>query len=74
MRNVELFEKRKNFLEMIFKLFPDIKDSDYIRPVQNVIRAYRDSHDLSEDERQLATFFIVTNPVFKEIYPNRFIA
>ena len=74
MVNENLHEKRVNFLEMIFALYPDIKDSKYIRPIKDKIRDYRANNELSKDESQLAHYFLVNNPAFKEIYPNRFIA
>ena len=73
MRNVELFKKRKDFLEMIFGLYPDIKNSEYIKPIKDKIRDYRANNELSKDESQLAHYFLVSNAIFKELYPNRFI-
>ena len=73
MVDTELRKKRKDFLEMIFKLYPEIRNSEYIGKIQGAIRKYRDSKkDLSKDERELAHFFLVNTPIFKELYPEGF--
>ena len=71
-KKIEILEKRREIVNRVFEINPELKDSYAIRPIQNELRLYLKNNPLiSEEDKQIIHSLLVSNAYLLELFPEK---